>query len=113
MSIIKNISDRFHYYFDSAKASSLKVKIEHFILNNAQENIIVIYRLGRQKLLNKMNIYEFEREYFEKVSPYDQHRLTKFSTLQNTLQNLFTNNICDKQNFTRYIEANVKNEQLF
>src|SRR5436190_22910225 len=104
MSIIKKISDRIHYYLDSIKFTGLKVKIEHFILNTGHENIIVVYRLGRQKLLNKMHLNQFEKEYFEKVSNFDQHRLTKFSTLQNMLQVLFTSNVCNKDHFTRFIQ---------
>lgn len=113
MSIIKKMSDRIHYYLDSIKVTGLKVKVEHFTLNNAHDDIIVVYRLGRQKLLNKMKLSLFEKEYFEKVSNYDQHRLTKFSTLQNTLQALFSNNMCTKENFASFIEERIKNEQLF
>lgn len=113
MSIIKEISDRIHYYFDSMRVMGLKVKIEHFILNHAHDNIIVVYRLGRQKLLNKMNLTQFEKEYFENVSNYDQHRLTKFSTLQQMLQILFSNNSCNKEYFTHFVEDAIKNEQLF
>jgi hypothetical protein len=115
MSIIKEMSDRVHYYLDSIniKVTGLKVKIEHFILNQTHDNIIVVYRLGRQKLLNKMNLTQFEKEYFEKVSNYDQHRLTKFSTLQHMLQILFANSICNKKHFTHFVEEHIKNEQLF
>lgn len=113
MSIIKKMSDRIHYIFDSIKATGLKVKIDHFLFNPAQDDIMVFYRLGRQKLLNKMKLNLFEREYFEKVSNYDQHRLTKFSTLQNMLQALFSNNMCSKENFVSLIEERIKNERLF
>ena len=113
MSIIKKISDRIHYYIDSLHVSGLKVKVDHFILNNAQKNILVVYRIGRQKLLNKMLLSQFEREYFEKISNYDQHRLTKFSTLQHILQYLFTDNVCNKESFSRFIEEQIKNESLF
>lgn len=113
MSIFRKISDCIYYYFDSIKVTGLKVKVERFIFNNVHDNITVVYRLGRQKLLNKMDLKNFEQKYFEKVSNYDQHRLTKFSTLQNILQDLFRNDICNKDNFTRFIEEHVKNEQLF
>lgn len=113
MSIIKQISDRIHYYFDSMKATGLKVKIDHFLFNYSHEDIIVVYRLGRQKLLNKMKLNLFEKEYFEKISNYDQHRLTKFSTLQNMLKALFSGTICSKENFVNLIEERIKNERLF
>lgn len=113
MSIFSRISEYVHYYFDSIKATGLKIKVENFIFNSAHEDITVVYRLGRQKLLNKMNLLQFEREYFENVSNYDQHRLTKFSILQNTLRSLFSKNSCDREQFTRFIEEEIKNEQLF
>ena len=50
MSIFRKISDQFHYYIDSIKATSLHAKIEHFKLDDINQNIIVIYRLGRQKV---------------------------------------------------------------
>lgn len=113
MSIFRKISDRFYYYMDSFKATNLNVKIDHFGLDRVNQNIIVIYRLGRRKLLNKMNLSQFEKEYFEKISHYDQHRLTKFSTLEYFLKNLFCNKICKKEKFITFIEEHVKNEQLF
>ncbi len=74
---------------------------------------MVVYRIGRQKLLNKMKLHQFEKEYFEKLSNYDQHRLTKFSSLQHILQKLFSNNVCNKENFSHFIEAQIKNERPF
>lgn len=113
MSIIKKISDCIHYYFDSLNVTRLKIKIDHFLHNKPHSDVLVVYRIGRQKLLNKMSLSQFEQEYFEKVSNYDQHRLTKFSTLQNVLGKLFTENVCDKEIFSRFIEEQIKSEQLF
>jgi hypothetical protein len=113
VSIIKKISDFIHYYCDSIRVARLKIKIEHFILNHACDSIIVVYRLGRQKLLNKMELAQFEKQYFETVSNFDQHRLTKFSTLQYLLRNLFFNTVCSKENFTYFVTESIKNEQLF
>lgn len=112
MLIFKKITERFYYYIDSFKAANLKAKIESFKLNHSGNNIIVTYRLGRQKLLNRMNLSEFENEYFDKVSHYDQHRLTKFSTLQFLLQDLFCNNLCEKDQLISFIEDQARNEQL-
>lgn len=107
------MSDCIHYYIDSMNVVRLKVKIEHFMINSVHDDIIVVYRLGRQKLLNKMKLIQFEKEYFEKVSNHDQHRLTKFSTLQHTLQTLFFTKVCNKEHFIRFIEEHIKNEQSF
>lgn len=112
MSIIRKISERIYYCYDSLKATSLKVKIEHFSLNHAQDNIIVVYRLGRQKLLNKMDLVQFENEYFEKISHFDRYKLTKFSTLQHVLLQLFSTNVCPKNLFTHFIQEQIKHEQF-
>jgi hypothetical protein len=113
VSIIKKISECVYYYLDTIKAARLNVKIENFILNYADDNIVVVYRLGRQKLLNTMELTCFEKQYFEKISTFDQHRLTKFSTLQYLLKNLFYTNMCSKENLACLIEEHIKNEQLF
>jgi hypothetical protein len=44
---------------------------------------------------------------------YDQHRLTKFSTLQHILNTLFLDEYCSKGDLYHFIEGQVKNEQLF
>ncbi len=113
MSIIKKISDRIYYFLDSTKVVKLRVKIEHFKLDHISNDILVFYRLGRQKLLNKMELNQFSNEYFEKLSNYDQHRLTKFETLQDILQSLFSSENCSKDALLRFIEEKIKNEHLF
>lgn len=111
MSIFRKISDRFHYYLDSFQVTKLKGKIENFKLDYPNQNIIVVYRLGRQKLLHSLPLLQFEKEYFEAISHYDQHRLTKFSTLQYLLHSLFCTDSCDKEKFIRFIKDHIKNEQ--
>jgi len=113
MLIINKLSGFFHYYFDTFKANSLKAKIEHFILDNSRDTILVVYRLGRKKLLNKMDLNQFVREYFEIISSYDQLRLTKFSMLQNLLHTLFVSRFCNKEQFIKHIQDHVRDEQLF
>jgi hypothetical protein len=109
----KKILDCIYYYLDSTKATRLKIKIEHFKLNQTNKSVIVFYRLGRQKILNEMSLTKFSTEYFENISNYDQHRLTKFSTLQHILNTLFLDEHCSKENLYRFIEGQIKNEQLF
>jgi hypothetical protein len=113
MSIFSKISDTVHYYMDNLHIKNLKAKVEQFKFNPGENDIIVIYRLGRQKLLHKMDILSFEREYFEKVSIYDQHRLTKFSTLQKVIKNLFYKNSCNKIDVIKYIQESTENDNLF
>ncbi len=63
--------------------------------------------------LNKLQLSEFERIYFYKLSFFDQHRLIKFSTLQNILQHLSSCDSLTKIDFISYIEETVKNDELF
>lgn len=113
MLIFNKISDRLHYYIDSIRVSKLKAKIEKFKFDTKENHIIVMYRLGRQKLLHKTNISRFQQKYFYNISYYDQHRLTKFSTLQYLLHNLFYDKFCDKETLINYIEEVAKQEELF
>jgi hypothetical protein len=111
--IFKKISDYIYYYLDSIKATGLKITIEYFKLNKTNNNILVFYRIGRHKILNEMSLAKFSAEYFENISNYDQHRLTKFNTLQHILNVLFLNENCSKSNLFHCIEGQIKNEQLF
>lgn len=114
MSFFDKISNRTHYYLDSLKINTnLTVKIERFEYNLNHCNITVLYRLGRQKLLNKMYIFDFEKTYFGNISSYDQLRLTKFSTFESLLQRLYKNNSFTKLEFINHIQEESKNEQLF
>lgn len=113
MLIFNKISDKIHYYLDNIRVNKLNAKIEQFKFDPEYSHVLVVYRLGRQKLLHKMDILNFEREYFEKVSHYDQHRLTKFSTLQHLLQDLFYGDSCTGETLIKYIHGEAKNEQLF
>lgn len=97
---------------DNIHVKQLKAKIEQFKLDTSENNIVVIYRLGRQKLLHKMNIQSFERDYFEKISNYDQHRLTKFSTMQSLLQMLFQGDSCRKKALIEFIQEIIKDDNL-
>lgn len=108
----KDISNCIYYHLDSIKATKLKIKVEHFKFNNTNENIIVLYRIGRQKILHEMPLTKFSSEYFENISNYDQHRITKFSTLQQLLATQFFNGNCSKNNLQHYIEGQIQNEQL-
>ncbi len=113
MLIFKKLSDYLHYWFDSVKMPRVSARIECFECQQESGNMIVVYRLGGRKLLNKMEIHQFEQEYFERVSVYDQHRLTKMSSLQNVHLALFKESHCSKDSFMNYLREEVKNEYLF
>lgn len=113
MKIFSKISNYIHYYFDTLKYHPILVKIEKFIYNSNTNQIEVIYRIGRQKLYNRKDIFEFESEYFGKVPNYDQHRLTKFSIIAHILQDLFKYENCSKNQFVQYLIKDMENEQLF
>lgn len=107
------ISDRLYYYVDNIRANKLNAKIERFKFDHAHNHILVIYRLGRKKLFHKMDILHFEQNYFNKLSHYDQHRLTKFSTIQHILQSLFHKDLCKRNELIKFIKDETANEQLF
>ena len=111
MASINKIINFLIYHFDNLRSKRLFIKIERFDLDKDGQ-IIVFYRLGRQHVLNKASIFEFERAYFDKASNYDQHRLTKFASYQK-IGRLFEDNSESLVKFTRFIKEEVKNEQLF
>lgn len=113
MSIFNKISGPFYYFLDNIRVHKLNVKIEHFDFNHDNNDIIVVYRIGKRKLLNKLEIFQFEQEYFENISHFDQHRLTKFSTIQYLLHDLFPTHYCNKETFINYLRKMIKNECLF
>lgn len=113
MKVIKNISERLYYFFDNIKPERLQVTIDNFKLNKVKNEILVLYRLGRQKAICSLPILQFENEYFDQVSSYDKHRLTKFSTLQYVLDKHFNKGSCSKVSFINQLEKDLSHEQLF
>lgn len=113
MKIFNRVSNTIHYWIDSYKASYSKTKVERFQFDRTSEKIIVIYRVGNKRLLDKLPILKFEHEHFESCPNYDQHRLTKFSTLQKVLENISTSNGVCRAKIINFIDNEAKNEQLF
>lgn len=113
MSIFNIASNKLHYLYDSLRVSKLTAKIERFSMDFENKNILVIYRLGRKKLLNKMNISKFERCYFDKLSNFDQLRLVKFTVFQQLLKNLFSGNSCSTVAFIELIQEEMNNACIF
>ncbi|HJO93557.1 MAG TPA: hypothetical protein QF753_09175 [Victivallales bacterium] len=110
MKISNGIQEYYYYLKDKFNIKKVSVKIEKFELD--KEKVIVLYRIGNKKLLLKECMYSFQNQYFEYLSFYDQHRVTKFSTLQSVLSELYVNS---KTLFSlkKYISKEIKNEQLF
>ena len=113
MKIFRKLYDYYRYQLDSMKTSFPIVKIERFYLDISHHHIIAIYRIGRNKLLNKMVLQEFEHEFFEKISSFDQHRLTKFEILQTIMQELFNQDTFSKEKFIEFINGEANHDQLF
>ena len=113
MKLFRKIYDYFHYLLDSFNTTIVVAKIERFTYDLNQNRIIVSYRLGRNKLSNKMALDTFEKELFEKVSIFDQHRLTKFSILQAVIQSLFQCKTCKKEDLIDFIQKEAKDDLLF
>lgn len=113
MRSFKQVTHFLLYCLDNLKSNKLLVKIEHFDIDK-DHHILVIYRLGQRKLLHKSMITQFQKEYFNKTSLYDQQRLTKFATYQTILDLLQdTPDALVKAKLARFIKDEAKNEQLF
>lgn len=107
------IFNTLHYWIDSYRANYVKTKIERFQLDQETKEILVIYRVGNKRLLNKLPVMKFEHDHFDHCANFDQHRLTKFSTLQNVLQNIGINESHCQMKIMELIDNEAKHEQLF
>src|SRR3989344_9525358 len=90
--IFNRIYNVIYYWFDSYKANYIKTKIEKFQFDHVLKYIVVVYRIGNKRLLDKLPIITFEHKHFDNCHSYDQHRLTKFSILQKLLSSAQQNN---------------------
>lgn len=113
MLLFRRGSELIHYYLDIIKTNPIKIKIEKFQFDFEKEQICVNYRLGTHKICHRMFILDFESQYYEKLSSYDRHRLTIFSTFQHLINEVFNGNQCKKIDFLLYIQKEVLREQLF
>lgn len=113
MKIFNKLYNYYRYQLDTLKTSFPNVKIERFDIDKASTEILVTYRIGRNKLNSKMHLNQFEEKFFDKISTFDQHRLTKFSVLQVCLQKIFQSNNCTKDDFLNFIKDEATDDQLF
>ena len=115
MKIFSKIYNFYKYKLDTLKIHLPNIKIERFELDHdiSMNNIIVIYRIGRKKLTDKMRLNQFEESFFDKISIFDQHRLTKFGVLQKMLQKLFNSGSCTRKNILNFIKEEATHDQLF
>ena len=113
MLALNSLKSHCHYFLEGILSHCVAIKIDRFDLNKEESTILVIYRLGRQKLAQKMMIGEFSTKYFGNLSGYDRQRITKFSTLQDLLVDLFCEDSPSRRSLINYIKMGVKHDQLF
>ena len=113
MLALRSLKSHYDYFLEGIFSQRVTIKIDQFDLNKEESVILVIYRLGRQKLAQKLALTDFSIKYFENLSGYDRQRNTKFSTLQDLLTNLFRDDNAASQTLINYIKMAVKNDQLF
>ena len=113
MKLINKFIGWVFYFIDNFKSCGIYAKIENFKFEYSQKQIVVTYRLGRKNLLNRINLIDFERKFFERITSYDRYRLAKFSILQSLMTNIFLDNTYNKEKFLKFIEDQIKYEQLF
>lgn len=92
--------------------SSPNVKIEKFLLDSSEEHIHIFYRLGRQKLLHRNGIDDFDADYYNKLSEYDKQRLTKFLTFQGMLNILRDEKGSAKQKLIKHLLDEINHDKL-
>lgn len=102
-----------NYYLEGIFVNRINIKIERFDLNKQETDILVIYRIGRQKLVQKLILSEFSAKYFENLSGYDRQRISKFAILQDLLVNLFPERDAARLSLINYITRALKHDQLF
>lgn len=113
MSVFSSLRSRLHYFLESIFAENIKIKIDRFDLNKDENDISVIYRMGRQKLAQKLILSNFALKYFSNLSGYDRQRITKFSTLHDLMLHLFSDDAFTRKKLINYIKVAIKNDQLF
>lgn len=89
------------------------IRIDKFHYDMPHNKIMVIYRIGRNCLMQRMGIYRFENEFFGRLSTYDKYRLAQFVTLQTIYDHLFKLGSCHQEDYINYIRIKIKNEPLF
>ena len=113
MKIFRKISNYLSYQCDNLKINFVLIKIENFFYDLSDNKIMVTYTVGRNRLIQRMDIYRFETEFFGRISIYDKRRLTQFVTLQTIYDHLFKLNSCRQEDYINYIKTKIKNEHLF
>lgn len=113
MLTFSSLNAYFRYLFELVCINSITIRIERFDLNKHETAIYVIYRLGRQKLAQRLVLTNFTEKYYTYLSGYDRQRITKFLTLQDMLMNLFPVEERNRKTLINYINTAIKNDQLF
>jgi hypothetical protein len=110
---MKRIFNYLYYIKDIiSDFSSPNVKIERITLDASEEHIMVSYRLGRQMLIQRSNISDFEIDSYSNLSVHDKQRLTKFLTLQGVLTLLREEKGSAHYKFIKYLQDEIKHDKL-
>lgn len=113
MSTLSKLSEAFHYKLDNFRNSPTTIKIEALSFNKTTKQIMAKYRLGRQKLLNTLDILSLESRFFDQLTHYDQLRTVKFASLQNLLNKTHNEDMTESTPIISYIQEETENAQLF
>ncbi len=110
---LSSLSSRLHHALESIFLGRASIKVDRFDMNHDESTILVLYRIGRQKLTLKASLINFSTKYFDNLSGYDRQRITKFITLQDLLCNLFSEESSSRKNLIVHIKVAIKNDKLF
>lgn len=101
-----------NYFKDHIFYEKNFVKIDKFSFIDDLPKILVHFRVGRKKLIQKKEIKEFTRNYYNEINTYDKQRLAKFEIL-GIIVNHIDFDTQSKEKITNFIKEQCKIEQLF
>ena len=110
---MRTVFNYFYYIKDiTSDFATPNVKIDSVSLDPSEDHLVIAYRLGRQRLLQRSNIKEFEIDHYNRLSVYDKQRLTKFLTLQGVLSLLKEGNGPAEHKFIKHLQEEIKHDKL-
>lgn len=110
--IIDKCLNYLYYLKDVFTENALLVKLDGISFNAESHQVNVSYRLGRQRLLHKSPIREFEAIYHRRLSVYDRQRFTKFLTHQQVIDQFNIESNFSYSQFIKFLQDEIKNDKL-